>query len=55
VINVKLTEDEARKLIEMTKRSLITELNFLTCGKKKEFDVIGDICSKQLVNHAIFR
>jgi len=54
VSNVKLTEDEARKLIEMTKRSLITELNFPTCGKKKEFDVIGDT-KQDLFSINIFR
>ena len=39
---VKLTQDEAKRLLDMTKRSLIAEMNFPTRGKTKEFDVIGD-------------
>ena len=38
----KLTNAEAHRLLEMTKRSLIAELNFPTCGDEKEFDVVGD-------------
>ncbi len=38
----KLTQDEAKRLIEMTTYSLITELNFPTSGETKEFDVIGE-------------
>ena len=38
----KLTNAEARRLLDMTKRSLIAELNFPTRGDEKEFDVVGD-------------
>lgn len=38
----KLTDAEARRLLEMAKRSLIAEMNFPTRGSAKEFDVIGD-------------
>ena len=38
----KLTNAEARRLLNMTKRSLIAELNFPTRGLEKEFDVVGD-------------
>ena len=38
----KLTNAEAHRLLEMTKRSLIAELNFPACGDEKEFDVVGD-------------
>lgn len=38
-----LTQDEADRLLEMLKRSLIAELNFPTQEKKEEeFEVIGD-------------
>lgn len=37
-----LTDTEARRLIEMTKRSLIDELSFPTRGTRQEFNVIGD-------------
>lgn len=39
---VKLTDAEARRLLEMTKRSLIAEMSFPSCGGTKEFDVVGD-------------
>lgn len=38
----KLTQDEAQRLIEMIKRSLIDEINFPMRGTTKEFDVAGD-------------
>lgn len=38
----KLTDAEARRLIDMIKRSLIEELRFPTRGDEKEFDVVGD-------------
>ena len=38
----KLTDAEARRLLEMTKRSLIAEMNFPSRGESKEVDVIGD-------------
>ena len=38
----KLTDAEARQLLEMTKKSLVQEINFPTCGNEKEFDVVGD-------------
>lgn len=38
----KLTQEEARRLLEMIKRSLIDEINFPMRGTTKEFDVVGD-------------
>lgn len=38
----KLTDAEASRLIEMTKRSLIAEIGFPTRGGEKEFEVVGD-------------
>lgn len=38
----KLTQEEAQRLLEMIKRSLIDEINFPTRGTTKEFDVVGD-------------
>lgn len=38
----KLTQEEAQRLIEMIKRSLIDEINFPMRGTTKEFDVAGD-------------
>lgn len=38
----KLTATEARILLDMTKRSLIAEMNFPTQESSEEFDVIGD-------------
>lgn len=38
----KLTNEEARRLLDMTKRSLIDGLAFPTRGGEKEFDVVGD-------------
>ena len=38
----KLINAEARRLLDMTKRSLIAELNFPTCGDEKKFDVVRD-------------
>lgn len=40
--NLKLTDLEARRLIEMSKRSLIAAMSFPTRGNSKEFDVVGD-------------
>lgn len=37
----KLTNDEAKKLLEMLKRSLVTDINFPDCGGKAKFDVVG--------------
>lgn len=34
----KLTDAEARQLLEMTKKSLVQEINFPTRGNEKEFD-----------------
>lgn len=42
MIIAKLTDIEARRLLDMTKRALIAELNFPNRGNEKEFDVIGD-------------
>ena len=38
----KLTDAEARQMLEMTKKSLVQEINFPTRGNEKEFDVVGD-------------
>lgn len=40
--STKLTDAEAHRLIEMTKRSLLQEIALPTCGDKTEFDVVGD-------------
>lgn len=40
--DAKLTQAEAKTLIEMVKRSLIAEINFPTRGNHVEFDVVGD-------------
>lgn len=40
--DAKITTAEARRLLEMLKRSLIVELMLPTRGEKEEFDVIGD-------------
>ena len=37
-----MTDAEARQLLEMTKKSLVQEINFPTRGNEKEFDVVGD-------------
>lgn len=38
----KLTQEEAQRLLEMIKRSLIDVISFPTRGTTKEFDVAGD-------------
>jgi len=38
----KLTQDEAKRLLEMVKRSLVAAIEFPSRGKTKEFDVVGD-------------
>lgn len=40
--DTKLTQAEATALLEMVKRSLITEIDFPTRGNHVDFDVIGD-------------
>ena len=50
----KLTDAEARRLLEMLKHTLIEEMNFPNRGEKKEFDVVGDT-KKDLVTVSIFR
>ena len=50
----RLTQDEANRLLEMLKRSLIAEMNFPSCGEAKEFDVIGDT-KKDIFSINIFR
>lgn len=53
-----LTNTEARRLLDMTKRSLIAELDFptrvLTRGNEKEFDVVGDT-KKDIFTIKIYR
>lgn len=39
---VKLTDAEARQLLEMIKHTLIAEVQFPIKGQTKEFDVVGD-------------
>lgn len=50
----KLTEAEARRLIDMTKRSLIAEIDFPSCGNSREFEVCGDT-KKDLFGISIYR
>ncbi len=50
----KLTDAEARRLLEMLKHTLIEEMNFPNRGEKKEFDVVGDT-KKDLFTVSIFR
>lgn len=50
----KLTEEEARRLIDMLKRSLIEVLDFPDRGMKTEFDVLGDT-PKDVFTISIFR
>lgn len=50
----KLSDAEARQLLEMTKRSLIEEINFPTSGNAQEFDVVGDT-KKDVFTINIFR
>lgn len=50
----KLTNAEARRLLDMTKRSLIAELGFPVRGDEKEFDVIGDT-KKDVFSVKIYR
>lgn len=50
----KLTDIEARRLLDMTKRSLIAELDFPVRGDEKEFDVIGDT-KKDVFSIKIYR
>lgn len=38
----KLTDAEARRLLEMAKRSLVAEIGFPTRGGEREFEVDGD-------------
>lgn len=42
VSDTRLTNDEAKKLLEMIKRSLVAEIKFPDRGGKIKFDVIGD-------------
>lgn len=50
----KLTNAEARRLLEMLKHTLMEEMNFPNRGEKKEFDVVGDT-KKDLFTVSIFR
>lgn len=50
----KLTQDEAKRLIEMVKSSLVAAINFPSRGKTKEFDVVGDT-KKDVFSINIFR
>lgn len=50
----KLSDAEARKLLEMTKRSLLKEINFPTCGNSQEFDVVGET-KKDVFTVCIYR
>lgn len=40
--DTKLTDDEARRLVKMLKRSLVAEIKFPDCGGKIKFDAVGD-------------
>lgn len=50
----KLTNAEAQRLLEMTKRSLIAEIEFPIKGKSVEFDVRGDT-KKDIFSVNIYR
>ena len=50
----KLTQDEAQRLLDMVKHSLIAEMNFPSPGKGDEFDVIGDT-KKDVFSIKIYR
>ncbi len=52
--DVKLTQVEANRLLEMVKRSLITAINLPDRGETKEFDVIGDT-KKDIFSINIYR
>lgn len=52
--DTKLTDNEARKLLEMVKRSLVSEIKFPDRGGKIKFDVIGDT-KKDLFSIDIYR
>lgn len=45
----KITTAEARRLIEMTKRSLVAEIRFPAMGKDEEFEVVGDTKSDRFL------
>ncbi len=51
---IKLTDAEARRLLEMTKQALIAELQIPAKGKTNEFDVIGDT-KKDVFSVNVFR
>lgn len=40
--SVKITQEEANKLLNMLKYSLASEINFPAIGTSTEFEVIGD-------------
>lgn len=50
----KLTQDEAKRLLEMMKRSLVATIDFPSRGKAKEFDVVGDT-KKDVFSISIYR
>lgn len=50
----KMTQAEADRLLQMVKRSLISELTFPSAGEKEEFNVQGDT-SKDIFTISIFR
>lgn len=52
--DTKLTDNEAKKLLKMIKRSLVTEVKFPDRGGKIKFDVIGDT-KKDLFSIDIYR
>ena len=50
----KLTQDEAKRLLEMMKRSLVATIDFPSRGKAKEFDVVGDT-KKDVFSISVYR
>lgn len=40
--SARITQDEADRLLNMLKRTLVSEINFPERGKNAEFSVIGD-------------
>lgn len=54
ISGIKITEEEAKRLIEMAKHSLALKANFPHIGKTEEFSVIGD-SKKDVFTINIFR
>ena len=51
---IKISQIEAKRLLAMTKRSLIAEFSFPEQNKKEQFDVVGDT-KKDIFSIQVFR